>query len=38
MQKELEELQPQLKVAAEENDKMMIIIDKANDLYLYSYT
>lgn len=28
MQKELEELQPQLKTAAVENDKMMIIIDK----------
>ena len=28
MQKELEELQPQLKIAAIENDKMMIVIDK----------
>ena len=28
MQKELEELQPQLKTAAVENDKMMIVIDK----------
>ena len=28
MQKELEELQPQLKIAAIENNKMMIVIDK----------
>ena len=28
MQKELEELQPQLVVAADENEKMMIIIQK----------
>ena len=28
MQKELEELQPQLVVAAEENEKMMIIIQR----------
>ena len=28
MKKELEELQPQLKTAAEENDRMMIVIDK----------
>ena len=28
MQKELEELQPQLVVAAEENEKMMIVIQR----------
>lgn len=28
MQKELEELQPQLKVAAEENSKMLVVIEK----------
>ena len=28
MQKELEELQPQLKISAEENEKMMVVIQK----------
>ena len=31
MQKELEELQPQLVVAADENEKMMVIIDRETE-------